>query len=352
MNRPLLDFRPSYLMYADEVATAVNGVLRSGMVLQGRYVRECEHQLSQLTGARFALLFSSATTAIESLMSYRGGDIVTPAINFVSVPYLARKLGRQVRLCPRTRPLGGPMADPGGAGPGQRWQVALAGQAGDDYVRSVGQEDFEDASQCFMTLTPQGMVGTFGLAGVYSFTFNKFVTAGEGGCVVTNDRELFEYLSRYRDFGRLHTRDRPIGNVGYNYRLSEISAAMLSVQLHHAHEIREHMKELHGKYAARLADTGLAIVADDSDNYTRVIVRADDVGRMRRELAANYGIATPTPIMDYSIAEGNGFSGRAEEGWDKLMCLPFWHGLTDEDISYVSVSTARVLAGTMTGAQR
>jgi hypothetical protein len=56
--------------------------------------------------------------------------------------------------------------------------------------------------------------------------------------------------------------------------------------------------------------------------------------------------------MDYSIAEGSGFSGRAEEGWDKLLCLPFWFGLTDDDISYVSCSAARVQADLTTGVRR
>jgi perosamine synthetase len=349
-NRPILDFRPTYLLYGDEIAAAVTGVLRSGMLLQGRYVQECEHSLAHLTAKRFALLFSSGTAAIESVMSYDARDVVTPTINFVSVPYVASKLGRRVRLRPRVRPLGGPMAGLAETDHAQRWQVALAGQAGDDYVQSVGPDDIEDASQCFMTITPHGMVGTFGLAGVYSFTFNKFVTAGEGGCVVTDDQELSEYLLRYRDFGRRDRRaERPVDHVGYNYRLSEVNAAMLAVQLRHAHETRERMKQLHETYAAGLAAAGLEIVTDDNDNYTRVIVRVNDRGVMRRTLAENYGIATPAPIMDYSITEVSGFSGSAEEGWDKLMCLPFWHGLTEEQISYVSSSVARLQADLVTG---
>jgi dTDP-4-amino-4,6-dideoxygalactose transaminase len=350
-RRSVLDFRPSYLRYAGEVAAVVSCVLSSGALLQGAWVRRCEDQLAGLTGKRHALLFSSATTAIESVMSYGAGEVVTPTINFVSVPYTARKLGRGVRLLPRTRPLSGPMDHHGQPpGEGQQWHVALAGQAGDDYVRSVGPADIEDASQCFMTMTPAGMVGTFGLAGIYSFTFNKFATSGEGGCVVTDDDDLHEFLYRQRDFGRSPAAGlagRPVDHVGYNYRVAEVNAAMLSVQLDHAEETRDHFRGLHERYAAELRLAGLAPVTDDHDNYTRVVVRVPAVAQTRQWLAARYGISTPTPIMDYSMAESSGFAGRAEEGWDELLCLPFWYGLTHDDIRYVADSLARVLSASM-----
>lgn len=348
-RRPVTDFRPSYLMFADEVAQAVSGVIASGRVLQGDYVERCEAALAELTGKRYALLFSNGTTAIEALMAQDEGPVGTPTVNFVSVPYVARRLGREVVLRPRTRPLSGPMAeaaDPLPAGT-QRWHVALAGQAGADYVGSVGPEDIEDASQCFLTRTPKGMVGTLGRAGVYSFTFNKALTAGEGGCVVTDDAGLQEKLRRYRDFGRLDRRavpaERPIDHLGYNHRLSELHAAMLEVQLRHADEISAHMAGLHTAYRDQLRRVGLELVTDDYDNHTRAVLRVGDVPGVRQRLRTGFGIATPTPIMDFSMAEADWLDGRAEPGWDRLLCLPFWYGLGEEDLAYVADSLAIVL---------
>jgi dTDP-4-amino-4,6-dideoxygalactose transaminase len=346
-KRVVADFRPSYLMYAKQVADGVGRVLDSGAVRQGTWVRRCEEQIAQLTGKRFALMFSSATTAIESVMSYGSEDVVTPTINFVSVPYTARKVGRKVWLVPRTRPLSGPMDQSSLPGHAQRWHVALAGQAGDDYIRSVGPDDVEDASQAFMTMTPRRMVGTFGWAGIYSFTFNKFATAGEGGCVVTDDAALHEFLQRQRDFGNCDAdgpERRPVDHVGYNYRLTEIGAAVLSVQLDHVEETRGCMRDLHEDYAASLSRAGLGVVTDDHDNYTRMLIRVPDVAQTRHTLLTSYGISTPSPIMDYSIASANGFAGVAEEGWDMIMCLPFWYGLSSDDITYVTDCLARILA--------
>jgi dTDP-4-amino-4,6-dideoxygalactose transaminase len=350
-KRAVVNFRPPYLLYRDEVVRAVTGVLDSGQVLQGEHVRHCERLLTGLTGKRHAVLFSSATTAIEALVAHDDAAVVTPTVNFVSLPYAARKFARPVHLMRRSRPLSGAMlGGPRGEGV-RRWPVALAGQAGVDYERSVGAADIEDASQCFLTMTSRGMVGALGWAGVFSFTFNKAVTAGEGGCVVTDDDELADRLARYRDFGRSPSAavpDRPIDRVGFNYRMSELHAAMLGVQLTHAHQIAAHMGRLWKQYEEALGEVGITPVSDAYDNYSRLIVRVpdggSDVATVRRTLAVEHGIATPTPIMDYSLAESAGFAGDEEPGWNRLLCLPFWFGLDSADLVYVAEALAQVLA--------
>jgi dTDP-4-amino-4,6-dideoxygalactose transaminase len=345
-HRPVIDFRPSYLLYVDEAIESVAAVLRSGRVLQGEVVGQCEERIATMAGKRSAVLFSSATSAIEATMAYDRRDVDTATVNFVSVPYLARKLGRDLRLHARSRPLSGPLTGFERA-PGRRvWHAALAGQASADYVASVDPDDIEDASQCFLTSTPRGMVGTFGHAGIYSFTFNKFATSGEGGVVVTDDPDLVTHLCRYRNFGRSDSRAKaaaPVDHPGFNHRMSEVNAALLLVQLEHAKETSRLLGDRHDLYRAELARVGIPLRTDDYDNHTRAVVEVPDVAAVRRLLADRFRIATPTPIMDYSMTDAAGFNGPAEPGWNRLLCLPFWHGLTAEDIENVAKSLAAVL---------
>jgi 8-amino-3,8-dideoxy-alpha-D-manno-octulosonate transaminase len=74
------------------------------------------------------------------------------------------------------------------------------------------------------------MLGAIGDAGCYSFDFNKIVTCGEGGAVVTNSKALYERADQYHDHGHDHTNDDRGAEghpcPGYNFRISELHAAV------------------------------------------------------------------------------------------------------------------------------
>jgi 8-amino-3,8-dideoxy-alpha-D-manno-octulosonate transaminase len=88
----------------------------------------------------------------------------------------------------------------------------------------------EDACQAFGASFNGRMLGAIGDAGCYSFDFNKIVTCGEGGAVVTHHKELYDRADQYHDHGHDHTNDDrgAEGHLfpGYNFRISELHAAV------------------------------------------------------------------------------------------------------------------------------
>jgi 8-amino-3,8-dideoxy-alpha-D-manno-octulosonate transaminase len=102
--------------------------------------------------------------------------------------------------------------------------------------------------------------GTIGDIGTFSFQMNKIVTSGEGGAVVTNDKKLLERAIRYHDQGILRHRDRygidspdeTFAFSGQNYRMSEISGAVMLEQWKKLPDIVGTMKRHHDRIAAAL----------------------------------------------------------------------------------------------------
>jgi 8-amino-3,8-dideoxy-alpha-D-manno-octulosonate transaminase len=93
----------------------------------------------------------------------------------------------------------------------------------------------EDACQAFGATWQGRHLGTIGHAGCYSFDFNKLITCGEGGAVVTNSREIYRRADMYHDHGHDHTQeDRGAeGHLfpGYNFRITELQAAVGCAQI-------------------------------------------------------------------------------------------------------------------------
>jgi 8-amino-3,8-dideoxy-alpha-D-manno-octulosonate transaminase len=101
----------------------------------------------------------------------------------------------------------------------------------------------EDAGQAFAASYKGTATGLFGSAGAYSFDFFKIATAGEGGIFVTNDENIYKLADSYCDHGHDHIgNNRGMENhpiIGFNYRISELHAAVGAAQTRKVPAIRE-----------------------------------------------------------------------------------------------------------------
>ncbi|MDR0764644.1 MAG: DegT/DnrJ/EryC1/StrS family aminotransferase [Synergistaceae bacterium] len=247
---------PGWELFDENEKKQVSEVMETGVVTRfgfdgarkGRWkAREMERAIRERTGAAHALLAADGTAALTVTLAAlgigAGDEVITSPFTFVAtfesimaagaIPIFAEVdetlclSPESVReyITPRTKAV---------------MPVHMCGAAADvDALKSVCEERgiplVEDACQAFGATYKGRAVGTLGDAGCYSFDFNKIVTCGEGGALVTNRRDVYERADRYHDHGHDHSMsDRGAEGhdfPGYNYRVTELHAAIGLAQI-------------------------------------------------------------------------------------------------------------------------
>jgi perosamine synthetase len=216
----------------------------------------------------------------------------------------------------------------------------------------------EDAAEAHGATYRGQSVGTFGAAAMFSFTPTKNITTGEGGLVTTDDDALAERLRLLRNHGSRVTYHHEL--VGYNYRMTEMQAAMGVEQLKKLPRILERKRQL-----ARLLTELLAPVPgvetpteapDRSHTYQMYTIQVDArrAGRTRDQLAehlAARGVQTRVcfpPLHRQPIFQGRGLATPlpvSEALGAEILSLPIHSKLTDEKIRYVAGNIAAAIRG-------
>jgi len=263
------------IAWDEEDILAIGGVIRSGMNWSsGPEIGEFERLIEEYTGAQFAVTFNSGTSALHALLlahGVGGGDeVIVPSFTFISTANSVLFTGAKpvfadiepgtygldpddvmARITPKTRCI--IPVHYGGCPCGIR---ALA-----DIAEDHGLILVEDAAEAFGATIGKRQVGTFGDSAMLSFCQNKIITTGEGGAAVTGSREIAEKLRLIRSHGRLETcnyfsTNAPMNYItlGYNYRLSTISAALGITQLKRARHLTEERRRIAMHYRMRLRE--------------------------------------------------------------------------------------------------
>jgi perosamine synthetase len=232
----------------------------------GKYVARFEEELAAFCEARHAVATSNGTVALHLALVVLGigpGDeVLVPDLTFIATANAVRYTGATPVLVDVDRATWG--IDPADARrkltPRTRAiiPVHLYGRPVDlDSVLELGRRHgiavVEDAAEAHGARYRGRRVGALGALGAFSFYGNKVFTTGEGGAVVTNDPALAERAAFLRDHAMDPRRRYFHTEVGFNYRMTNIQAALGCSQLEHAEEILDRRQAI-----ARAYDEGLA----------------------------------------------------------------------------------------------
>lgn len=208
----------------------------------GRRVQEFEKLLSSYTGSRYAVAVNSGTAALQAALyalGIKSGDeVLIPSFTFVATANSVMSVGARPVFVDVTRD--NYTMDPDDLEKKITKKskaiipVHLYGNFSYmDKISKIGKRHnidvIEDAAQSLGTTYRKRQSGTFSRLGCFSMYAAKVMTSGEGGAIVTSDREIFEKLRKIRNHGMLHGYDTRI--LGLNLRLPEISAAIAKVQM-------------------------------------------------------------------------------------------------------------------------
>lgn len=269
---------PGYELWSDKERKEVNDVLETGILMRYGFdgprkgiwkSKELETAICETFGCQYAQLTSSGTSALTTAMSALGigfGDeVITPSFTFVASFEAVLSVGaipvlvdiddtltlnpEAVRkaITPKTRAV---------------MPVHMCGSMADmDALIAISKEHhlilLEDACQSIGGSYKGKMLGTIGDAGTFSFDFVKTMTCAEGGVVMTNREDVYIKSDGYTDHGHDHKgADRGADLhpfIGYNYRISELHAAVGLAQIKRLTEFLTLQKKNHGLLKEMLA---------------------------------------------------------------------------------------------------
>jgi perosamine synthetase len=323
---------------------------------KGRFVGEFESAFARHTGVRHAATVSNGTVALHAALLALGigpGDqVIVPTLTYVApvnaiaytgaTPVFVDSLASTWQMDPaavsarvtgRTRAV---------------LAVHLYGQPCDmNALAAVARERglllVEDCAEAFGSRIGGRHVGNFGDVATYSFYGNKTVTTGEGGMVVTNDAALHERIVRLKGQGLAANREYWHDIVGYNYRMTNICAAIGLAQLERADRLLARKRRIAERYRDSLAGLPLQFHAETAGvthSYWMCSIRvheARDRDALRRHLERS-GIETRplfNPVHTMPMYAGGGEHPVAEDLARCGVNLPSWPEMENDVVDKV-----------------
>jgi dTDP-4-amino-4,6-dideoxygalactose transaminase/acetyltransferase-like isoleucine patch superfamily enzyme len=232
--------RLAAVQLGDEDEQAVLRVLRSGHLAAGPWVEELEHSFARLHDSKHAVAVSNGTVALVAALRANqigpGDEVITSPLTFVATLNSILEVGATVRFADITEDFTlDPSALTAMLSPRTRAviPVHLYGLPASmheifDIADRHGLAVIEDAAQAHGARVGEKPVGSFG-TGAFSLYATKNITCGEGGLVTTNDDQVAARLRLLRNHGMRDRYDYVM--AGYNYRLTDIQAAIAVTQL-------------------------------------------------------------------------------------------------------------------------
>ena len=343
-------------VFGDQEIEAVSRIMRSGMIASGEEVSLFEKEFADYCGTKEAIATNNGTTALHAgLMAcgiLPGDEVIVPSFTFFATASSVSMCGAKpvmVDVCedsfgispnailesitPRTKAVIG---------------VHLFGQPCDISAIMEICEDhhlmfIEDCAQAHGALYNGKKVGSFGSIGCFSFYPTKNMTTGEGGMITTNDPGIADHARRLINHGQgkkyLHT------EIGFNYRLTNIGAAIGRVQLRKIDAMNEARNKNAVYFSEHIRNTkiSLPVILDGCSHvYHQYVIRVKD-GK-RDQLTAwlsEQGIGTaihyPIPVNEqpvYSTVPNPPCPVSARLA-QEVLSLPVYPGLTDKELEYI-----------------
>ncbi|RME70122.1 MAG: DegT/DnrJ/EryC1/StrS family aminotransferase [Chloroflexi bacterium] len=347
----------------------VTDCVQSGWISSlGKYVRDFEQQFAAYCGVRYGVATFNGTVALHLLMLTLnigpGDEVIVPSLTYVATANAVRYTGATpvfVDSDPYTWNID-PQRVAEAVTPRTRAIVAvhLYGHPADmDPLRAIADTHglflLEDAAEAHGACYKGRRVGGLGDAAIFSFYGNKIITTGEGGILVTDNQAWAERAFFLENQGRYADNPYWHPEVGYNYRMTNIQAAIGLAQLEQIDTMIARRRENAAHYNRRLAGVpGLTLPpnADWAENvyWMYSVVIGDEFGLPRDEVRARLraaGIDTRPffyPIHTLPMYQTGQSLPVAEDLGRRGINLPSAATLTPDQIDYIC-DTLLTLAG-------
>lgn len=352
---------PPYI--TDDELRVVRGVLRSGQLSLGEETIKFEKELAKYVGAKYAVATSSGTTALHLAVIIskikEGDEVITTPFSFVASTncFLYQKAKPvfvdinpetlnidvnkiEAKITKKTKAILGVDI----FGYPAEWEEILK------LAKKYNLKIIEDAAEAFGAKYRGKKLGNLGHPTVFAFYPNKQMTTGEGGAVTTNSKQEYELIKGLLNQGRrpdMQWLNHPY--LGYNYRMTEMSAALGRVQLKKLDKFLKSRQQVAEWYKKRLKNVeGISLMKPDDKNHQRswfvYVVKLDK--RFNRDQIIRKLIKAGTPskaylpsihlqpyMKKYGFKKGDFPVSEAVSA--STLSLPFYTGMEEETVNQV-----------------
>ena len=375
------DFLPlSRPSIGDREIESVTECLKSGWITTGPACKEFEDKFRELTGASHAVSLSSATAGMHLVLLAlgigEGDEIITPSMTFASTINMIVMLGAnpvfididhdtlnmnadllEEKISPRTKAI---------------IPVHFAGAPVDmDRILEIADRYnitvIEDAAHAVGTYYKGVHAGGFGHIAIFSFHPIKNITSGEGGMITHSDEKLEKQLrllrfhgierDAWKRYGKGGNPEYDIHQPGFKYNLPDMQAALGLAQLSRLNEINCRRAEIAALYRGGLKDSaGLELPGIPEYPHVHawhlfiIKVLSMDRGLFMEKLSEyniGYGLHFPAcHLLQYiknQFGNGEGMLPETERAAGKIISLPLFPDMTDDDVSYVCEAIKEIL---------
>lgn len=367
MHVPFVDLKAQYRAIREEIVPRITRVMEDAAFILGPDVALFEEHFAKYVDSRHCVGVESGTAALqlalEALGIGPGDEVIIPANTYIASAIAVSAVGATPVLVDmdETYLIESSLLEPALT---KRTKAIMAvhlyGQVVPmgpimDFARRNGLRVIEDACQAHGARWHGRAAGSFGDVGCFSFYPGKNLGAyGDAGAIVTGDAEIADALRLLRDFGQRKKYEHSV-KAG-NCRLDTMQAAVLDTKLAHLDAWNAARRRNARRYDARLSEIGLAPpkrLNDDGHVYHLYVVEVEDRAHVQRVLAER-GVATgihyPVPIhlqpAYVDLGLGRGAFPRTERSAERILSLPMYAELTEEQIDHVTsaIESARHLA--------
>lgn len=341
--------------FNEQEKNALNEYMEAGgWITEFKKTREFEQMICNYTGAKYCSVVSNGTVSLSiALMACgvgAGDEVIVPDYTMVATPNSAELIGAKAvfvdidrsNLCMDFNKMKEAITKKTKA-------VLLVSINGrypidiDQFVNYCKEKEIfliEDAAQSLGSFCNGKHLGRFGRIGSFSFSAPKIITTGQGGALITDDKELFEKIKKIRDFGREGGGSDHYLMKGWNFKFTDIQAVIGIEQMKKLPERVTRKKEMGKLYEKYLSDIdGIELIPTDLEQTAPWFF--DILCERREALIAylkekNIGSREFYPALHAEPAYGyTGTYPVTEEIAQKGLWLPSSINLSDDDIRYI-----------------
>ena len=356
-----------------QIVRQVDEILASGQLTLGKYGKEFEERFAAFVGTKYAVAVNSGTSALEIILralDIEGSSVIVPTNTFFATPASVVHAGGTVvfadtsdNLCLSPKSLKHNIRKDTKA----VFVVHIGGLIPPEMteIQRICEEHklilLEDAAHAHGSTLKGKQAGSFGTAAAFSFYPTKVMTSGEGGMITTNDKTIYDRALVFRDQGKAGFLGNIHTEMGYNWRMSEIHAAIGLAQFGRLEEFITDRRRIAQFYDNNLKNIGgltpLTIPSEAKSNYYKyVAILKPGIDRVliKKKLKEQFGVSMSGEVYElpchlqpifktrYGLKEGD--FPISEDLCRRHVCLPVFAGMTDEQAGFVVKSLEEVLA--------